>query len=46
MANVRYHLENSGHHAGLPAEEVQDMMNLAAEECLFDAEAPSATLSL
>ncbi len=46
IARVRYHLEKSGHHHGLAAEEIERMLELATEESLFDVEAPSATLSL
>ncbi len=46
MDNVRKHLTRSDHHYHVTAEEVEEMMNLAISECMYDSEAPSATLSL
>jgi hypothetical protein len=46
MDNVRKHLTRSDHHYHLTVDEVEEMMTWALEECLYDIEAPSATLSL
>jgi hypothetical protein len=46
MVHVRKHLTNSGLHAGLTPGEIDQMMEIARAECMYDSEAPSATLSL
>ncbi len=46
MKSIRHHLENSSNHARLSPDVVEELLTLALQELQFDAEAPSATLSL